>query len=278
MKIKNFSVTSSGTIDYEVCPQTSICVLVGKYSSLALDLMREMIGDHNAINSPDRIEDGRFVIYGNVEIKDKNYSVSYIRNADFMGDKRLAVNFKPCSTAFSLDDTKEYLDLISSADNCNNVFDKMSLIKDMCLSEGDRRLLSFNNFIDRLLPEDKRPLFIYDFFEYLDESIDVATYVERLIATDRQVFISVCDNYSKEKLKNSYFHVVDLEACDFGGYYSSVECPICGKKTLDNYWICSRCGWEYDGFEGDAHYSTANQSTIADYRKKYNSQRGRENV
>lgn len=27
--------------------------------------------------------------------------------------------------------------------------------------------------------------------------------------------------------------------------YSIVICPICGEETLDNYWICEKCGNEY---------------------------------
>ena len=30
--------------------------------------------------------------------------------------------------------------------------------------------------------------------------------------------------------------------------FSIVDCPICGRKTLDMFWICSGCGWEYDIF------------------------------
>lgn len=25
-----------------------------------------------------------------------------------------------------------------------------------------------------------------------------------------------------------------------------VSCPVCGHPTLDMYWICAHCGWEYD--------------------------------
>ena len=50
--------------------------------------------------------------------------------------------------------------------------------------------------------------------------------------------------------------------------HSVVLCPVCGRKTLDNYDICRHCGWEYDGFPED-HYSAANGATLAEYREKY---------
>ena len=31
---------------------------------------------------------------------------------------------------------------------------------------------------------------------------------------------------------------------EFG--YKIVNCPVCGKETLDDYFICPTCGWEYD--------------------------------
>ena len=30
------------------------------------------------------------------------------------------------------------------------------------------------------------------------------------------------------------------------GMFRIVTCPVCGYPTLDMYWICEHCGWEYD--------------------------------
>ena len=48
--------------------------------------------------------------------------------------------------------------------------------------------------------------------------------------------------------------------------YRIVICPVCGKETLDSYWICQHCGWEYDGTMEERTYSSCNKSTIAEYR------------
>lgn len=49
--------------------------------------------------------------------------------------------------------------------------------------------------------------------------------------------------------------------------YKIVHCPVCGKETLDSYWICQHCGWEYDGITQEGAFSTCNQAMVADYRK-----------
>ena len=52
---------------------------------------------------------------------------------------------------------------------------------------------------------------------------------------------------------------------EFG--YKIVNCPVCGKETLDDYFICPTCGWEYDGVTDDNEYSDCNGATPAEYRK-----------
>ena len=49
--------------------------------------------------------------------------------------------------------------------------------------------------------------------------------------------------------------------------FKIVLCPVCGKETLDSYWICRHCGWEYDGTIEENEYSSCNKATIADYGK-----------
>ena len=50
--------------------------------------------------------------------------------------------------------------------------------------------------------------------------------------------------------------------------YTVILCPVCSRKTLDNYSICRHCGWEYDGF-GAEHFSAANGATLEEYRRAY---------
>ena len=53
--------------------------------------------------------------------------------------------------------------------------------------------------------------------------------------------------------------------------FSIVACPICGRKTLDMFWICSGCGWEYDIFINydENEESLCNGCTPNEYRRQY---------
>ena len=194
MQLNNIQITSATTINFDISLTSPICALRGRYSDLALDLLRELIGDFGAQNDPDRIDDGRFVIHADIEMDNKNYDVCYIRNADFMGDNRLAVNFEPDSIGFSEDDTREFVDKCNERDTDNSNV----LIKSADISSC----------------EDDRPVFIYGYFDRLDEAIDIAPTLDKLSSLGRQVFIAVCSNYPIEKLKHDAVQIVHTEADD----------------------------------------------------------------
>lgn len=278
MKIKSLNLTSANALDIDVAFSSPVCVFHGHYSDLALDLIRELIGDYGAKESPDRI-DGRFVIHSDVEMDNKRYSVCYMRNADCMGDNRIAVNFAPNSCIFSIDDTQEY-ELKRGERNAStqNVFDEIEHSKDSLLSECDRRLRAFENFLDNLDITDDRPIFIYGLFDRIDESVDFDKYLERLSSLGRQVFISVCGGFQVKRLSHKSVQAISTVAFDnlsVGAKYNEdftvIICPICGNKTLDFQYICPNCNWEYDGFPED-HYSAANGATLKEYRARYEKQ------
>ncbi len=179
MQINNFSLISASALNLDFSPTAPICIIRGRYSDLVLDLMRELIGDYGAQNDPDRIDDGRFVIHADILIDNKNYYVSYLRNADFLGDNRLAVNFETNSIKFSAEDTGEFIDKCNER-NTNNY---NILIKTSEIESG----------------ADDRPIFIYDYFDRLDEAIDITPALDELVSLGRQVFISVCSGYPEIK-------------------------------------------------------------------------------
>lgn len=49
--------------------------------------------------------------------------------------------------------------------------------------------------------------------------------------------------------------------------FKIVTCPVCGKETLDDYFICPNCGWEYDGITAEDVYSSSNKATISAHRQ-----------
>lgn len=56
--------------------------------------------------------------------------------------------------------------------------------------------------------------------------------------------------------------------------YHITTCPCCGNETFDMYFICPHCGWEYDGTQNNHEYSSANKSTLLEYRLRFNAKRG----
>ena len=282
MKITHFSITSATSLDFEFTANAPVCVFWGRYSDLALDLIRELIGDCGAQNDPDRVDDGRFVMHADIEIDSKNFSVCCIRNADLMGEHRLAVNFEPDSIHFSEAGTLEFIQACKK------------------LGSDNSNILVGSS--DAMPSADRRPLFIYDCFDRIDEATDLTPLLNKLSSLGRQVFISVCSAYPLEKVKhehvqtvktdstedwlmhgNTYFMQESIHAALRGEYGKRVLpspgalydedrtviiCPVCMHKTLDNHDICPHCGWEYDGFPED-HYSAANGATLSEYRKYY---------
>jgi hypothetical protein len=212
MKVTNLNLTSATALELDTNLSKPVTVLSGTHSDLALDLIREIIGDYNATENPDRIDDGHFVIHADIEMDGKNYSICYIRNADFIGDNRIAANFKPNSLEFSIDDTHEFLDKINKRnENDSNVFDSGKLSSDIRFSETDRRLEAFNRFVESLTNDD-RPILIYDFFERIDESVDVTHYINKLASLGRQVFVAVSPNYPLDKMACTNVQIVKVNA------------------------------------------------------------------
>ena len=70
-------------------------------------------------------------------------------------------------------------------------------------------------------------------------------------------------NYTEDDLVNTE------EYQKYG--FSIVDCPICGRKTLDMFWVCPGCGWEYDifiNYEANEK-SFCNGCTPDEYRRQY---------
>ena len=187
MHLASLSITSATALNFDLTPSAPVCILRGRHSDLALDLIRELMGDYGAQNDPDRVDDGRFVIHADVQMDRKHYTVCYIRNADFMGDCRMAVNFQADATAFSTDDSR--------------------LPPDPRFAETDRRLVAFGQFLEQL-PDDGRPVFLYGFLDRLDAATDISPLLDRLASLGRQVFIAVCSDY---QASHNLIHMTETE-------------------------------------------------------------------
>ncbi|MBQ9744572.1 MAG: hypothetical protein IJW19_05545 [Clostridia bacterium] len=92
---------------------------------------------------------------------------------------------------FSEYDTREF------SDKCNR--------RD---TDNSNVLIKTVNAVSR---SDDRPIFIYDYLDRLDEAIDITPVLNRLSSLGRQIFISVCDGYPCEKIKNKRVQIVHME-------------------------------------------------------------------
>jgi hypothetical protein len=261
MTVKHVSITSKTAFDLDFDADHPICILQGENSDTALDLIREVIGDFFARNDPDRIDDGRCVIHADVEISGKNYGVCYLRNADFMNDNRIAVNFGENSLDFDRDATQKYLERIKKLNlSDQNVFYSTHLAENaQLLSQSDKILFDFEKFVRmQSASDDTRPLFIYGLFDRLDQSTDLEKIFCRLAMLGRQVFICAEKCVCLENFENIAATRVDM----------GTLCPICGEMRLGFHEICKICNWQNDGFAED-RYSCANKSTAVNYRENY---------
>lgn len=169
MKIKNLTITSPSVLDLELDITSPVCLLYGKHSELTLDLIRELIGDYSAKTDPDCYDDGHFAIHSDIEMDGKNYNVCYIRNADFMGDNRIAANFVPNSFEYSEEDTLEFLDKCKARNkDLNNVVYNYKIFS---------------------IAEDDRPLFVY-----CEDAEDITPVIEFVSTLNRQVFVAITSN------------------------------------------------------------------------------------
>lgn len=212
MQINKLSITSQSSIEFEVDHLTNINFFCGCFSDLTLDLIRELIGDYGLKNDPDGIDDGRFIIHSDIIIDNKKYSVCYIRNFDTIGESRIGVNFEENSIYPSLSDTTEFIDHRKQigAIFSNNVFEYCNNNK--IAAESDKVLAQFYRFIDDIQrQDDKRPIFIYDLFERIDESTAISSLIDMLKNTGRQVFIAIGEGYLANKLLREDISYINTE-------------------------------------------------------------------
>ena len=80
------------------------------------------------------------------------------------------------------------------------------------LSECDYNIANFKRFIEIAREEtekgDTRPIYVFNFFERLDEATDIGSFIDLLASLGRQVFVGV-GNYSIERFeKNDKLQIV----------------------------------------------------------------------
>ena len=87
------------------------------------------------------------------------------------------------------------------------------------LSECDYNIANFKRFIEIARAEtekgDTRPIYVFNFFERLDEATDTAPFIDLLASLGRQVFVGVSNTYPFERFESDKVQVVYCNCFDF---------------------------------------------------------------
>ena len=95
--------------------------------------------------------------------------------------------------------------------NSYNFFNKY-VANENNLSECDYNIENFNRFIEIVKEEtakgDARPLYIFNFFERLDETTNITPFIDALADLGKQVFVGVSNTYPLERFESDKVQVV----------------------------------------------------------------------
>ena len=200
MKIKSFATTSPLLSNVNFEDNKPISVFFG--TSVFLHMMRCLLDGEDDGTPIDKTKEQTFVSCVSFEMDDKEYELCGVLCDDqtFF----VAVNTE---NGFSEVDTKECISKLRRLSNdAKNHFclENKYVSNDHCLSESDYRIANFKRFLEAVKEEtakgDSRPIYIFNFFERIDEAVDVTPFLDELASFGRQVFISVTANYPTEKL------------------------------------------------------------------------------
>lgn len=199
MKIKSFATTSPLFPDVVFANNKPICVVSG--ASVFLHMMRCLLDGEDDGTPIDSTKERTFVSRVNFELDDKSYELCGVLCDDqtfFM-----AVNTE---TGFSESDTKKCISKLRklSSDAKNHYcLEHKYVDNDNCLSESDYRIGNFKRFLEIVKKEtekgDRSPIYIFNFFERIDEAVDIAPFLDALASLGRQVGWLLLSTITRER-------------------------------------------------------------------------------
>ena len=206
MKIKSFYTTSPifGRFD-ETKP---VCVFSGQ--PIFLHMMRCLL-DGESDNTPiDESKERTFVGRVNFEFNgeyielcgvlcdDQSFFVG-VKDGDHFSAEKTAATLSKLRKLKS-DERNSYSFLNKYVENENN------------LSECDYNIENFNRFIETVkevtAKADARPIYIFNFFERLDDATDITPFIDALADLGKQVFVGVSNTYPLERFESDKVQVV----------------------------------------------------------------------
>ena len=208
MKIKSFYTTSpifeGGTFDED----KPVCIFTG--SPIFLHIMRCLLDGESDDTPIDETKERTFVSKVKFDLDGED-----IKLCGVLCDYQSFFVAVKDGEHFLEKKTEEILSKLrnqkSDEKNSYNFFNKFIENKNN-LSECDYNTANFNRFIEIVKEEtakgDTRPIYIFNFFERLDEATDITLFIDALATLDRQVFVGVSSTYPIERFENDKVQLV----------------------------------------------------------------------
>ena len=200
MKIKSFYTTSPIFEGGRFDDDKPVCVFAAP--AVFLHMMRCLLDGESDDTPIDETKERTFVSRVAFELDgeeielcgvlcdDQSFFVAVKDGERFSANRTQTVVAKLCS--MKRDESNSYSFLNKYVANENN------------LSECDYNIANFKRFIEIAREEtekgDTRPIYVFNFFERLDEATDIAPFVDLLASLGRQVFIGI-GNYPIERFE-----------------------------------------------------------------------------
>ena len=210
MKIKDFKTTSHLFPYVSFDSNKPVCVLAG--ASVFLHMMRCLLDGEDDGAPIEESKERTFVSTVNFEHNEKEYELCGV----LCDDQSFFVAVRD-GEYFSEEKTRECLKFLKKqAGDEKNYYclEHKYYTLENTLSESDYRVANFKSFMDIVKAEtengDRRPIYIFNFFERLDDSVDINPFLDELASLDRQVFVAVNKNYPVEKMSHDKVQIVKI--------------------------------------------------------------------
>ena len=200
MKIKSFYTTSPIFEGGRFDDDKPVCVFAAP--AVFLHMMRCLLDGESDDTPIDETKERTFVSRVNFELDGEEIELCGI----LCDDQSFFVAVKD-GEHFSAERTQKVVEKLRSMkrDESNSYsFLNKYIANENYLSECDYNIENFKRFIEMAREEtvkgDTRPIYVFNFFERLDEATDIAPFIDLLASLGRQVFIGI-GNYPIERFE-----------------------------------------------------------------------------
>ena len=208
MKIKSFYTTSPIFEGGRFDDDKPVCVFAAP--AVFLHMMRCLLDGESDDTPIDETKERTFVSRVNLELDGEEIELCGV----LCDDQSFFVAVKD-GEHFSAERTLEVIAKLRSMKrddrNSYNFLNKY-VANENYFSECDYNIENFKRFIEIAREEtekgDVRPIYVFNFFERLDEATDIAPFIDLLGSLGRQVFVGVSNTYPFERLEYDQVQVV----------------------------------------------------------------------